>query len=157
EDVAGSAATAQELDTTAEEFGRTAFVGCDVRFVMAEHGAPGRGEMRQRERVRRRSGRHQEDRDLALEDFGEARLDALRPGIAAVSERRAGIRARNCGKDLGRDPGGVVTCEIHAASLALLQAKTPSVRQARTASSCRPAGRAESAQPTRRLPDGPAG
>jgi len=116
-DLAGFAGKAHELDPTAEEFGRAAFVGCDVRLLMAEHGAPRRGEMRQRERVCRRSGRHQEDRDLALENFREARLHAPRPGIVAVSERSAGIRARNGGKDLGRDPGRVVTCEIHAASL----------------------------------------
>ena len=93
--------------------------------------------MRQRERVRRGSGRHQEGGDLALEDFGESRLDALRPGIAAVRERRARIRARNRGKDLGRDPGRVVTCEIHATSLALLQGKMPRLRQAWTTPSCR--------------------
>jgi hypothetical protein len=79
----------------------------------------------------------QEGGDLALEDFGESRLDALRPGIAAVRERRARIRARNRGKDLGRDPGRVVTCEIHATSLALLQGKMPRLRQAWTTPSCR--------------------
>src|SRR5262249_23024639 len=57
-----------------------------------------------------------EDRDVVGENFRESRLDPPGPGILAVSQCRAGIRARNGGKDLGRDPGRVVTCEIHAAS-----------------------------------------
>jgi hypothetical protein len=51
------------------------------------------------------------------ENFRESRLDPPGPGILAVSQCRADIRPRNGGKNLGRDPGRVVTCEIHAASL----------------------------------------
>src|SRR5262249_58705980 len=79
-DLAGVAGEAHELDSTAEEFRRTAFVCRDVRLVMAEDRAPGRGEMRQRERIRRSSGGHQKDRDVVGENFGESRLDPSGPG-----------------------------------------------------------------------------
>src|SRR5207244_9024805 len=39
-DLAGFAGKAHELDSTAVEFRRAAFVHRDVRFVMAEYGAP---------------------------------------------------------------------------------------------------------------------
>ena len=57
--------------------GRAAFIGGDVRFVAAQHGAPRRREVRQRERVGRRPGRHQEHRDLALKNLGECRSTRL--------------------------------------------------------------------------------
>src|SRR5262249_56057249 len=71
-DLACLARKPHELDSTAEEFRRAAFVRCDVRLVMAEHGAPGRGEMRQRERVRGGSGGHQGDRALPGANFRQA-------------------------------------------------------------------------------------
>ena len=68
---------ADELDPAAEEFRRAAFVGRDVRLGMAEDGAPGRRQMRERERIRGGAGRHQEDRDLVLEHLGESRSTRL--------------------------------------------------------------------------------
>ena len=74
-DLAGFAREPDELDAAAEEFRRAAFVGRDVRLGVAEHGAPRRREMRERQRVGRGPGRHQEDRDLVLEQLGEPPLD----------------------------------------------------------------------------------
>ena len=112
-DLAGFAGKPDQLDAAAEEFRRAAFVGGDVRLVMAQHGAPGRREVRERERVRRGAGRHQEDRDLALKDLGECPLDPFGPVVVAVGQRGAVVGAGNGREDLRRDPGCVVACEVH--------------------------------------------
>jgi hypothetical protein len=39
----------------------------------------------ERERVRRRPGRHQEHRDVALEDFADAALDAPSQVVVAIA------------------------------------------------------------------------
>src|SRR5262249_24428616 len=111
--LAAFARKADELQSTAVEFRRAAFVRRDMRLGMAQHGAPRRSEMRQCERVGRGSGRHQENCDLMREKFGEARFDASGPGIAGVGRRCALIRTRNGGKNLRLNPGGVVACEVH--------------------------------------------
>jgi len=116
-DLASFACKPEKLDAAAEEFGRATLVGGDVRLVVAEHGAPGRREVRERKRVRRGAGRHQEDRDLALKNLGECPLDASGPIIAAVGQRGALVRPRNGREDLRRDPGGVVACKVHDVSL----------------------------------------
>ena len=56
--------------------------------------------MRERERIRRRAGRHQEDRDLALEDLGEALLDPPGPVVIAVAERIAGVGLPDAPREL---------------------------------------------------------
>src|SRR5262249_46293680 len=86
----------------------------DMRLLVAEHGAPRRGEMRERKRVGGSPGRHQEDRDLMFEELGESALDPLGPAVAAINERGARIRARHGGGDVRRDPRRVVAGEIHA-------------------------------------------
>ena len=70
--------------------------------------------MGERQRIGGGAGRHQEDRDLMLEDLRETALDPRRPGVVAVGERRALVRGRDGGEDFGRDAGGVVAGEIHA-------------------------------------------
>src|SRR5262245_5397478 len=88
-----------------------------MRLLVAEHGAPRWGEMRERKRVGGGPGRHQEDRDRMLEELGEPALDPLGPAVAAISERSARIRGRNGGEDVRRDPRRVVAGEIHAIPL----------------------------------------
>ena len=86
-----------------------------MRLRMAQHRAPGRRQVRERERIRRRAGRHQKYRDLALEDLGEALLDPPGPVVVAVAERVAGIGLADRLEDFGRrDSGRVVACEVHA-------------------------------------------
>ena len=106
-DLAGCSGQADEFEAAAEELRRAAFVGRDVRLGMAQHRAPGRRQMRKCQRVRRRAGRHQEHRDLAFEDLGKPALDPFGPGILAVAERRALVRARNGSEDFGRDARGI--------------------------------------------------
>ena len=60
-DFVAVAGQADELEAMAEELRRAAFIGGDVGFGMTEHDAPGRRNLRQRQRIRRRPGRHQED------------------------------------------------------------------------------------------------
>src|SRR4029077_10537199 len=76
-----------ELDAAAEEFRRAAFVDRDMRFRMTQHRAPRGRQMRERERIRGRSGRHQEYRDILLENLRKAPLDPLGPVVIAVTER----------------------------------------------------------------------
>ncbi len=118
-DLAGFAGKADELHSTAIEFRRAAFVRRDVRLVMAEHGAPGRREMRKRERIGRGSRRHQENRDLTRKHLGESLLDAPRPDVLPIAQCCALIRPRNSGEDLRGDGGCIVACEVHAPSASL--------------------------------------
>ena len=72
-DLAGIAGNADELGAAGEELRRAAFVVVDMGFLVAEHGLPGPGERRQRERVGGGAGGDQERRDVALEYLGESR------------------------------------------------------------------------------------
>jgi hypothetical protein len=112
-DLAACAREPDELDAAAEEFRRAAFIRRDMRLGVAEHGAPGRREMRERQRVGRGPGRHQEYRDLVLEQLGEPLLDVPGPGVAAIGERRAVVGATEGGEDVGCDAGRVVAGEVH--------------------------------------------
>src|SRR5690348_9726248 len=88
---------------------------------MAVDDAPGRRHRGDRERVRRRSGRHRKDRDLALEERAEALLEADADGIGAVGGGGALIGCHQRGEDFGRGTGDIVAAEIHGlASGALL-------------------------------------
>ena len=69
--------------------------------------------MRECKRVGRGSARHQEDRKLMLKNVGQLRLDPPRPRIISIGQCRALICPRNCGEDLRRDAGRVVTSEVH--------------------------------------------
>ena len=113
-DLAPLAGQSDQLDAAAEELRRAAFVDRDMQLRMAQHRAPGRGQMGERERVRRRAGRHQEYRDLALEKLGEALLDPPGPVVIAIAGRIAGIGLPDRLQDGRRDAGRVVACEVHA-------------------------------------------
>jgi len=112
-DLAGFARKRDQFEPAAEEFRSAAFVGREMTFLMAQHGSPGRRDVRQRQRVRGGSGRHQERRELVLEDFGQASLQPFRDRILAVAEREAVVGAADRREDRGRDPGGIVAGEMH--------------------------------------------
>ena len=84
-DLAALSGEADEFQPAAEKFDRTAFVGRDVRFGMAQHDAPGRRDMRQRQSICGRAGRHQEYSDFALENLGKLALERLGPIVIAVA------------------------------------------------------------------------
>ena len=113
-DLAAFAAKRNELDTAAEEFRRAAFVRCDMRILVTEDRAPGRSEMRERERIGCCPGCHEKHRDLALEKLAQALLDARGPGVATIGEHLAFIRAGDRRNDFRRDAGCIVAREIHA-------------------------------------------
>src|SRR5262249_19722346 len=117
-DLAAVARKPDQLDAAAKKFRRAAFVDRDMRSRVTEHRAPGRREMRQRQRIRTGPGRQQKDRHVVLEQLGEPRLDAPGPVVIAIGQRGAVVRPRNGGEDLGRDPGSVVAGEIHVLSRA---------------------------------------
>lgn len=111
--LAAIARQADDLGPAGEEFRRAAFVGGDMRLVMAEHRPPGLDQARQRERVRRRAGRDQENRDLALEQLREQGLDPLRPRIVAIGGGEALIGGRHRLHHRRARPGQIVADEIH--------------------------------------------
>ncbi len=112
-DLGAVAGKAFELEAAAEEFRRAAFVGGDVGIGVTEHDAPWRRDLRQRQRIGGRPGRHQERRHLALEDFGQAPLDAQRPIVIAVAERIARVRRHDGVEDGRGDRRRVVGGEVH--------------------------------------------
>ena len=114
-ELAPLAGKADELETAAEEFRRPAFVGRDMRLLMADDRAPRGREMRKRKRIGRSPRPHQEHRHLAFEHFGETALDPLRPGIVAISEHRAFVGARKRRQNFRRDGSRVVAGKIHVA------------------------------------------
>lgn len=103
---------ADQLQSTAEEFGCAAFVGHDVRLLVAQHTAPGRGHMGERKRIGRGAGRRQKHRHLALEYFPDPALHVPRQLVIAVAEREALIRTRKRRQNAGCNACGVVAREV---------------------------------------------
>ena len=68
-DLAALSRQAFEFETMAEKLRRAAFVGRDVRFHVAKNDTPRRGNLRERQRIGRGAGRHQESRDISFENF----------------------------------------------------------------------------------------
>jgi len=112
--LAGRARQIAEFQAAAKKFRRAALVGRNVRFGMTEYDAPGRRDLRERQRICRRAGRYQEHRDVALEDFAKTPFDASRSIVIAIAERKAAVRPHNGVKDFGRDRRRVVAGKIHA-------------------------------------------
>ena len=94
---------ADDLDAAAEEFRRAGFVDEDVRLAVAEDDAARPGIGRQAKRVRRRAGRHEEDRHLALEELAEAPLDRLGEVVAAVGRPAAAAPPRRARRSPARE------------------------------------------------------
>ena len=53
------------------------------------------------------------DRNLALEQIGEQRLDPLRPGVVAISRGEPVIGSQHRLQDRGARPGEIVADEVH--------------------------------------------
>ena len=58
-----------KLEPAAEKLRRTAFIGDDVSVLVTKHDSPRRRDLRKRQCVRGRAGRHQKYCDFALEKF----------------------------------------------------------------------------------------
>ena len=114
DELAADAGQPDELEAAAEELRRAAFVGDDVGFGVAQHAAPGRRDMRERQRIGGGAGRHDEDRNLALEDLAKPALDALCCIVIAIAERETGVGRENRVKDFRSDSRGVVAGKVHA-------------------------------------------
>ena len=69
--------------------------------------------MRERQRIGRRAGRHQEHRDVALEDLADPPFDRAGDVIVAIAHGKAVIAGDERLQDFRRDAGGVVACEVH--------------------------------------------
>src|SRR6202049_1208244 len=98
-DLASRSLDPQELDAAAEEFGRPAFVGGDMRLAVADDGAPRWRQMRKRKRIGRRPRSDEEARGLMLEHLRKPALQALGPVILPVGERLALIRSCDRGEN----------------------------------------------------------
>ena len=112
-DLAPLTREADQLQPAAEKFRRAAFVDGDVRLRVAQHRAPRRRKVSDRKRIGGGTGRHQEDRAVALENLRDPRLDAPRRIVIPVPERKAFVGLADRLQDGGRDARGVVACEIH--------------------------------------------
>src|SRR5262249_32753149 len=105
---------AGKLEAMAEEFRCAAFVGSDVGLRMTQHNAPGRRDLRQRQRVCCRACRHEKSSDFAFEDLARAALDGARPVVIPVA---SGVAAIGLGQGIEngrRHRRGIVTGKIHA-------------------------------------------
>jgi hypothetical protein len=103
---------ADELGAAAVELRRAALVRVEMRLRVAVHGAVGRCELRDGERVRGRAGDDGIELELGLEDLAETRAQPLRDRIVAVAACHAVVGARERCEDLGRDAGFVVAVEV---------------------------------------------
>ncbi len=103
-DPASLARQLDQLEPAAEKFRRAALVGDDVGFGMAEHRAPGRNKLRQRERVRGGPGRHQEHRDIVLEKLRKPALDPPGRLVVAIAERKPLAGAMTASSIFGATP-----------------------------------------------------
>src|SRR5262249_21999789 len=112
--LAGLPREAGKLEAMAEEFWCAAFVGSDVRLRMTQHNAPRRSELRQRQRVCRRTCRHQKSSDFAFEDLAKAALDSARPVVIPVASGVAAIGLSQGIENGRRHWRGIVTGKIHA-------------------------------------------
>src|SRR6516164_3753936 len=113
-DLAGLPGEAGKLEAMAEEFWCAAFVGSDVRLRMTQHNAPGRGDLRQRQRICRGACRHKKSSDFAFEDLAKAALDGPRPVVIPVASGVAAIGLSQGIENGRRHWRGIVTGKIHA-------------------------------------------
>src|SRR5215210_910933 len=70
--------------------------------------------MRERERVRSGSRRHEERRHLMLEVFRQTPLRLLGQRVVAIAHGKTVVGADQRLEELGGNPGGIVAGEIHA-------------------------------------------
>lgn len=111
-DFAGLSRQTFELEAAAEKLHRAAFVGDDVRFGVTQHDAPRRRDLRQRQRIGRGPGRHEENGNVAFKDFAESTFGPFRPVVAAIAGRIALV-----GRSDGIENGGHDTCRIVAGEI----------------------------------------
>src|SRR6185437_5950457 len=93
--LAALAGQPDQLERAAEEFGRAAFVGRDMRLGVAEHAAPGRVDMGECERIRGRADGDEKHRGVMLENLADAALDRAGEIVVAITERKTAIGARD--------------------------------------------------------------
>ena len=82
--------------------------------------------MGERQRVGRRAGRHQEHRDVALENLADPPLDRAGDVVVAVAHGKAVVAGDEGLQDFRRDAGGVVACEVHGI-FATIMAPQPAI------------------------------
>src|SRR6516165_488143 len=112
-ELAGRTLQADKLEAISEKFGRSAFVGENVRPGMTENGAPGWRDLRQGQSVCRRAGWHQESRHLTFEDLAEPALGRLCPIIIAIAARVAAACLGQSIENGGCDRRRVVASKVH--------------------------------------------
>jgi hypothetical protein len=103
---------ADQLGAAGEEFGRTALISVDMRILSAEHGAVGRHQHREGERIGGGAGGNRKKDEVGFEDVARLRLQPQGPFVGAVGGGGAVIGGRDGLHDLGRDGRHVVATEI---------------------------------------------
>jgi hypothetical protein len=85
----------EQLRAAREELRAAAFVGLDMRQLVADHGVIRLAQRRQRERVGRRAVEHEEDFAVGLEQVADAVADLRGPRVVAIG----GLVAARVGLD----------------------------------------------------------
>ncbi len=114
--LAGLSLDAEEPQPAAEKFRRAAFVGNGMGFAVAQHGPPGRRQMRQRQCIGGSAAAHQKYRHVPFEHFREPTLQPSGQGVVPVGNGESGVGANQSVQNRGRHSGGVIAGKFHVQS-----------------------------------------
>ncbi len=128
-DLAAVSGDPDQLRAAGEEFRGAALVVVDMRLLVAEHGLPGLGQRRKRERVRGGAGGDEKCGDLRFEHIAQHRRRPRGVVVRAIGRRIHPGRRRDRLQNLRRDPGAVVAREVHSALGSLERANCPKLGQ----------------------------
>src|SRR5215831_29370 len=82
-------------------------------LAVAQHSAPGRRQVRQRQCIGRSAGAYQKYRYVTFEHLREPALDPSGQGVVAIRNRESGVGANQSVQNGGRHSGRVVAGEFH--------------------------------------------
>ncbi|MNJ72748.1 hypothetical protein D3C77_694500 [compost metagenome] len=95
------------------ELGCAAFIVGDMALRVAQHGAPGRRQRGQAERIGSRAGGHQQHVDLVFEQVGKAALHSQGAVVGAIGLGLAGAGAHQRRHHFGAGARDVVAGKAH--------------------------------------------
>ena len=114
----------QQLRAVGEELRRAAFVGLDVRQLVADDAVIRLAERRQRQGVGRRAVEDEEDFAIGLEQLAERIAGPLGERIVAIGGRVRALAARECVPGFGADAGVVVAGKLPAGGVGVVGSRS---------------------------------
>src|SRR5437879_13468790 len=115
-DLAVRAADHEQLRSSREKFRRAAFIGLDVRVLVANDAVERLAKLRQRECVGRGAIKDKKHLTVGFENLAHQITDARWPTIIAGRRCRADMRRLQRGESRRTNPGGVVAGKLMAVS-----------------------------------------